>query len=73
MVKALDQQNQDVHPHPLGVHPPSHCRGFGRREGARQDPVLPLASEVKTIHLPDIIPDIVPDIEILFNIVIINL
>jgi hypothetical protein len=40
MAKALDQPNQGIHPHPLGVHHPNHYWGLGGQKGVRQEPVL---------------------------------
>ncbi len=67
MVEALDQEDQGVHPHPLGIN---HCCGFGRREWIWS---CHKHQKSKLYMLPDIVPDIIPDIKILLYIVIINL
>ncbi len=69
MVKALDPQNQGVHPHPLSVHHPNHYRVLA---GGRAH------NRIRSCHKHQksklyMVPNIVTHIEVLFDIVIINL
>ncbi len=67
MSKALDQQNQGIHPHPLGIHHPNHCRILaGRRVHNR---ILSCHKHQKSkLYM---VPDIAPDIKVLLDIMII--
>jgi hypothetical protein len=61
MAKALGQHNQDIHPHPLGVHHPNNYWSLGGRRARDTNRSIRSCRKHQMSKL-FIVPDIVPDI-----------